>query len=121
LDGGKTTHSAFKLPINLNYTETFLCNISKQCNAAHVLRESKLIVWNKVTMAHKRGIKTLDKTLQDIRSSKRLMGGITVLMTGDFRQTLPVVPQGTRADKVKVYLNHPIHGLRSKSNLCEST
>ena len=28
------------------------------------------------------------------------MGGITFVMTGDFRQTLPVVPNGTRADEV---------------------
>ncbi|XP_046803773.1 uncharacterized protein LOC124419204 [Lucilia cuprina] len=27
--------------------------------------------------------------------------GITVLLAGDFRQTLPVVPRGTRADEVK--------------------
>lgn len=41
---GKTAHSAFILPINLNYTEIHLCNISKQSDAAHVLREFKLIV-----------------------------------------------------------------------------
>lgn len=29
------------------------------------------------------------------------MGGVTVLLAGDFRQTLPVVPRGTRADEVK--------------------
>ncbi|XP_074041348.1 ATP-dependent DNA helicase pif1-like [Leptinotarsa decemlineata] len=29
------------------------------------------------------------------------MGGVTVLLAGDFRQTLPVVPKGTRADEVK--------------------
>lgn len=29
------------------------------------------------------------------------MGGVTVLLTGDFRQTLPVIPRGSRADEVK--------------------
>jgi len=29
------------------------------------------------------------------------MGGVTVLLAGDFRQTLPVVPKGTRTDEVK--------------------
>lgn len=121
LDGGKTAHSAFKLPINLNFSETPLCNISKQSEAAHVLKECKLIVWDEATMAHKGGVEALDRTLQDIRSSNRLMGGMTVLLAGDFRQTLPVVPRGTRADEVGPALNHPTYGLRSKSNPYEST
>jgi len=29
------------------------------------------------------------------------MGGVTVLLAGDFRQTLPVIPRGTTADEVK--------------------
>ena len=104
LDGGKTAHSAFKLPLNLNHSETPLCNISKQSDTAYVLRQCKLIVWDEVTMAHKGGIEALNRTLQDIRGNKRLMGGMTVLLAGDFRQTLPVVPRGTRADEVKACL-----------------
>ncbi|XP_008482471.2 uncharacterized protein LOC103519163 [Diaphorina citri] len=101
LDGGKTAHSAFKLPLNLNHSETPLCNISKQSDTAKVLQKCQLIVWDECTMAHKGGIEALDRTLQDIRNDRRLMGGMTVLLAGDFRQTLPVVPRGTRADEVK--------------------
>ncbi|KAG2457947.1 PIF1 helicase, partial [Polypterus senegalus] len=32
------------------------------------------------------------------------MGGLTVLLAGDFHQTLPVVPRGTRTDEVKASL-----------------
>ncbi|CAK1584525.1 unnamed protein product [Parnassius mnemosyne] len=32
------------------------------------------------------------------------MGGVTVLLAGDFRQILPVVPKGTRAEEVKACL-----------------
>ncbi|XP_054260247.1 uncharacterized protein LOC128984902 [Macrosteles quadrilineatus] len=55
-------------------------------------------------MAHKGAIEALDRTLRDLRNCDHLMGGITVLLAGDFRQTLPVVPRGTRADEVKVCL-----------------
>lgn len=41
LEGGKTAHSAFKLPLNLIHVETPLCNISKQSNMAQVLRDCK--------------------------------------------------------------------------------
>jgi len=66
LDCGKTAHSVFTLPINLNFTETSLWNISKQSNVAHVLKElkeCKLIVWDEPTMAHKEEIEALDRTL----------------------------------------------------------
>lgn len=69
-----------------------------------VLKETVLIVWDECTMAHKGGIEALDRTLQDIRKCKRLMGGVTVLLAGDFRQTLPVIPRGTRADEIKACL-----------------
>ena len=28
------------------------------------------------------------------------MGGVTMVLSGDFRQTLPVIPRGTPADEV---------------------
>lgn len=101
LEGGKTAHAAFKLPLNLIHAETPLCNISKQSNMAQVLRDCKLIVWDESTMAHKGGFEALNITLKDIRGNDEVMGGVTVLLAGDFRQTLPVVPRGTRADEVK--------------------
>ena len=101
LEGGKTAHAAFKLPLNLIRAESPLCNISKQSNMAQVLRDCKLIVWDESTMAHKGGFEALNRTLKDIRGNALLMGGVTVLLAGDFRQTLPVVPRGTRADEVK--------------------
>lgn len=52
-------------------------------------------------MAHKGGIESPDRTLQDIRSNKRLMGGMSVLLAGDLRQALSVVPRGTHADEEK--------------------
>ncbi|XP_050062985.1 uncharacterized protein LOC126552337 [Aphis gossypii] len=52
-------------------------------------------------MAHKRGFEALDRSLKDIRNKNEVMGGATVLLTGDFRKTLPVIPRGSRADEVQ--------------------
>ncbi|KAL4104185.1 hypothetical protein QTP88_019494 [Uroleucon formosanum] len=79
LHGGKTAHFAFKLPLNLNTIEIPTCNINKQSNMANVLKKYKLI---------------------DLRNSNLLMGGVTVLLAGDFRQTLSIVPRGTRANEI---------------------
>ncbi|XP_053595510.1 uncharacterized protein LOC128667831 [Microplitis demolitor] len=108
IDGGKTAHSTFKLPLEMNHSDNILCNISKQSYMAHVIREAKLIVWDECTMAHKNAIEALNRTLKDIRNSDRIMGGITVVLAGDFRQTLPVVPRGTRADEVKACLKSSV-------------
>jgi primosomal protein N' len=101
LEGGRTAHATFKLPLNLTTSATPFCNISKQSNFAEVLKDTKLIVWDEITMAHKGGVEVLNRSLKDIRENKMLMGGVTVLLAGDFRQTLPVVPKGTRTNEVK--------------------
>ncbi|XP_060855199.1 ATP-dependent DNA helicase pif1-like [Metopolophium dirhodum] len=104
IHGGKTAHSMFKLPIDLNITNTPVCNIKKNSQLAKVLTDCVLIVWDECTMAHKSGVEALDRTLRDIRSSDKTMGGITLVFAGDFRQTLPVVPRGTRSDQINASL-----------------
>jgi hypothetical protein len=46
----------------------------------------------------------VDRTLRDLRNDDRPFGGVTVVFGGDFRQTLPVVPHGSRADTVAASL-----------------
>lgn len=55
-------------------------------------------------MANKKTVEAMDRTLKDIRRDNRAMGHITVLFSSDFRQTLPVVTRGTRADEVNASL-----------------
>ncbi|GBM05621.1 hypothetical protein AVEN_202253-1 [Araneus ventricosus] len=51
-------------------------------------------------MSHKTSVEALDRTMCDLRSTNSPMGGFKVLFSGDFRQILPVVTKGTRADEV---------------------
>ena len=55
-------------------------------------------------MSHKLAFEALDRTLQDIRENDQLMGGITMVIAGDFRQTLPVIPRSTPADELNACL-----------------
>ena len=52
-------------------------------------------------MSHKVAFKTLNITLKDIRRNINIMGGVAVVLAGDFRQTFPVIPRGTRADEME--------------------
>ena len=51
-------------------------------------------------MSHKRSITTLDRTLQDIRGNKMLMGGVVFFLAGDFWQILPVIERGIAVDEI---------------------
>ncbi|CAK1599568.1 unnamed protein product [Parnassius mnemosyne] len=73
-------------------------------------------------MIHRAHVEAIDRTLRDIRSCDKIMGGITVMFAGDFRQTLPVVVRGTRADIVKSCLKSSplwkfVHTLKLSTNI----
>ena len=55
-------------------------------------------------MMYKHRFEALDRTLQEIRGNKQLMGGMTLLLAGDIRQTLPIVSHGTPADELRACL-----------------
>ncbi|CZT06983.1 uncharacterized protein RAG0_12554 [Rhynchosporium agropyri] len=98
LPNGRTSHSQFKIPINLN--EWTVSSISKQSQLAGMLRTVDLIIWDEVPMQHKYCFEVVHRLLVDLRgtSTHILFGGVPVIMGGDFAQILPVVPHGSRAD-----------------------
>ncbi|XP_054745504.1 ATP-dependent DNA helicase pif1-like [Anastrepha obliqua] len=77
LDDGHTAHSALKLPLNMQ---------------------------DECPMAHKKSLEALSRTLQDLRQSQQLFGGALILLSGDFRQTLPVISISTTADEINACL-----------------
>ena len=51
-------------------------------------------------MAHKKSLEALDRSMQDLRNNQNRFGGAMILLAGDFRQTLPVIPRSTSADEL---------------------
>ena len=79
----------------MQFIETLMWNISKTSSIGKVLQKSKLNVWDECTMAHKKSLEALDRSLQDLRGNVRQFGNAVILLAGDFRQTLPVIPRST--------------------------
>ncbi|XP_029172028.1 uncharacterized protein LOC114941268 [Nylanderia fulva] len=104
LDGGRTAHSTFKLPLDIHNKPNALCNIKKNSGIAAVLRKSSLIIWDECTMAHKYSLEALHRTMQDLKGNDKLFGGAILLLSGDLRQTLPVIPRSTFADEINACL-----------------
>jgi ATP-dependent DNA helicase PIF1 len=109
LPGGKTAHSLFSIPLTLS--KESCCRIPKNSNKAQLLIMTSLIIWDEAPMINKLAFEAFDRTLQDIMSDvdpkngSLPFGGKTVVFGGDFRQILPVVPKGTRADIVNATIN----------------
>ncbi|GFV96639.1 ATP-dependent DNA helicase [Trichonephila clavipes] len=106
LPGGRTAHSALKLPLNIHIIETPIYAIYFQ-----IIRHGKSIaemhiVWDECTMAYKKSLEALDRSLQDLRGNTRPFGSALILLAGDFRQTLPVIPRSTPADEINASLKH---------------
>ncbi|GKB83170.1 ATP-dependent DNA helicase PIF1-like protein [Tanacetum coccineum] len=109
LEGGRTAHSRFAIPINI--ADDSMCHIAADSDLAELIRMSKLIIWDEAPMTHRHCYEAFDRTLRDIcrtdisTPSEKVFGGKVVLFGGDFRQTLPVVTNGSRQDVVHASIN----------------
>ena len=95
LNGGRTAHSRFKIPIPTIETSTL--NINKTSELADLIRLTTLIIWDEAPMAHRYTFESVDRTFRDLTEVDEPFGGKIIVMGGDFRQILPVVIRGTRA------------------------
>ncbi|CAN6216625.1 unnamed protein product, partial [Urochloa humidicola] len=99
MPGGRTAHSCFKIPLTLE--EGASCSFTKQSGTAKLLKQATLIIWDEATMTRRQAVEALDNSLRDIMGRNDLpFGGKTVVFGGDFRQVLPVVRKGSRAQIV---------------------
>ena len=100
---GRTAHSRFKLTTPVDADST--CNITPRSTTAELICHTKLIVWDEAPMSNRHLFDALDRTLCNIMETDKLFGGKVLLLAGDFRQILPVVRLGRRADVVDAALS----------------
>ncbi|XP_074303613.1 uncharacterized protein LOC141638064 [Silene latifolia] len=104
LISGRTAHSRFSIPIVLH--ESTSCRIEQGSDLANLIREAALIIWDEVPMVHRHAFEAVDRAFRDIMqlddptATEKVFGGKTVVLGGDFRQILPVIPKGGRGNIV---------------------
>ena len=99
MPGGRTAHSCFKLPLSVK--EGGCCSFTKQGGTVKLLQQAALIIWDEASMTKRQNVEALDNSLRGIMGrSNLLFGGKTIVLGGDFRQVLPVVRKGSRAQIV---------------------
>ncbi|XP_050521686.1 uncharacterized protein LOC126894605 [Daktulosphaira vitifoliae] len=116
LQDGTTVHSAFGLPLNICETSTSsLRHSSKQ---AIKIKDSPLIIWDEAPMSASLQVSAVDKLLRDLMQNNSWFGGKPILFGGDFRQVLPVVQRGNRAQIVNACIKcNPMWPFITQCNL----
>lgn len=105
----------FKLPIPI--LESSVPNITANSSYGSFINSSSLIIIDEVSMCplqalkilvekknNKMSIENLDKILRDLcdeNDKHKALGGKTILLCGDFRQILPVIPHGSRGTLIE--------------------
>ncbi|AQL02068.1 hypothetical protein ZEAMMB73_Zm00001d045331 [Zea mays] len=103
MPGGRTAHSRFKIPLTID--DGAVCSFTKQSGTAKLLQKASLIIWDEASMAKRQAIEALDNSMRDITGRTGVpFGGKTIVFGGDFRQVLPVVRKGSRAQIVAASL-----------------
>ena len=105
LELARTFHSRFKCE-RLHPAADQTLNISAQSDLAKLLRRCSAIFWDEAAMGNKYHLEALDKTLRDFMNSNVPFGGKTIVLGGDFRQTLPIVKFASRAQIIRVALTN---------------
>ena len=109
LPGGRTAHSRFKIPLAINENST--CEIKKNTHLSRLIETTTLIVWDEAPMNNRYCFETLDRSLRDIMGQtghsnhNQPFGGKSILLGGDYRQILPVIPGGTKEDIINASLS----------------
>ncbi|GJV06197.1 ATP-dependent DNA helicase PIF1-like protein [Tanacetum coccineum] len=109
LPGDRNAHSRFVIPLELMENST--CNIKQNTHLAELMQQVHMIIWDEAPMTQRYVFEALDKTLRDIlgytspEKRSRIFGGMTMLLGGDFRQILPVIPKDKRLEVVKACIN----------------
>ena len=88
-------HSKLKVPIHL--IDTSLCSIKDDSGSAELVKKD---IYYHYRCGHndKKVFETIHRTFREIRQQDQPFGGVTVLISGDWRQCLPVVPRGGKAE-----------------------
>lgn len=83
----------------MNERNEFLeSSIEPHHHRGELLRKCDLIIWDEAPMANRAVLACVEECCRKIMDNQIPFGGKVVILLGDFRQTCPVIPRGTKAD-----------------------
>ena len=92
---GKTSHVGFRLPLFIDESTTI--KVKRNSKMWKKIYESKVIVWDEISLVGKHAFDAVDRLCRYVMGNDNPFGQKCVVVGGDFRQCLPIVPHGHRA------------------------
>nr|GEU29535.1 ATP-dependent DNA helicase PIF1-like [Tanacetum cinerariifolium] len=95
--GGRTAHSRFNIPINIDEMST--CSICLQSDLGALLKKCKIIIWDEAPMTNKLCFEALDRTLRYVLCRTRYdtcetpFGNMTMVFGANMRLTVGASPK----------------------------
>lgn len=90
LEGARTVHNRFKVPLDVNEESTLGISRNKADANAQLIRKAVVLLWDECTMLAKEVLEAIDRALKDLMDNDLPFGGKLFVFTGDWAQTLPV-------------------------------
>nr|GEW57567.1 hypothetical protein [Tanacetum cinerariifolium] len=109
LPNGRTAHLRFCIPLELDNESC--CGIDVVPYLACLIREAAFIIWDKEPLQHRYVFEAVDRTFRYVykhdnpNAENEVFGGKVVVLSGDFRQILPVISNASRAVVVASAIN----------------
>ena len=93
LPAGQTAHRFFKIPLTIE--ENMNCKMEFESPDAQKLREVDVVIWDEATMTDRRQLDAVHRFLQRLHQEEAdrataPFGGVTFVLSGDWKQCLPV-------------------------------
>ena len=105
---GKTLHTTFGLPINLDEQSTSRMNMNSI--EAQEIRTTKLFIIDEASMISTDALNTIHNLLVAVTGNVNVpFGGKCVVLAGDFRQTLPITPDKSTITSIQKCLKNYIY------------
>ncbi|KAF4040489.1 PIF1-like helicase [Phytophthora infestans] len=98
------SHGPYDVLTPVGPDESSTCNFGVRSSEAAMLKRTSLIVWDEAPMTHRFQYEAVDRTLRDLLKNDKPFGGVTMLLSGVFRQTLPVIPRAGPAEVIAASL-----------------
>ncbi|KAK3933230.1 ATP-dependent DNA helicase [Frankliniella fusca] len=105
---GQTAHKLFGIPIKEDDAAIFLSTIKCESEQAQKLISTQVIIWDEISLVNRWQIELVDKYLRLLCKIDAPFANKIVILSGDFRQILPVVRHGYRQKTVEASIINTI-------------
>ncbi|XP_055331216.1 uncharacterized protein LOC129583443 [Paramacrobiotus metropolitanus] len=102
LPRGTTVHTGTGLPLKLDSNSRLA--VSSRNHLGIKLRNAKVFLWDEAPMSSAMALETIDVSLRELMQNNLPFGEKVMVLGGDYRQVLPVIERGNKAQQLAASL-----------------